>query len=529
MAVLRGIGKALVTTIIFFFVVELGLRALYGGRNALVEYIPLPYVVGDDYGPIPPWLDNLLILKPDPVLIWRNIPNARRAYVDIFTPAWSDADRIRLLRRFLPWLPPEFRSNPVWRIALNEEGFRSAPFPSQKRLGVMRIAAIGDSWTFGMNVDQDRTYPARVEALLSGQRGARNVEMMNFGILGYTSFQGLQLFKTRVLDLQPDVVIIGFGMNDSDVGGYRDKDVLKPGPVRWRDRVKSVTSHSELLALLNYLAREMTFHPKNLGDFLSADAKADQGKSNSTVNYDEMEPWTRVSPRDYEANLREMIRLSRARGARVVLLDNELWSESPYRAVLRTLSREEQVPLVDSLQIIADERLKIERGMEAQFHLVPAPNATSAASAAPASGTNVPVVFRVYQNAYAVPRQLSIAGNHPSLGNFSPNTVAMHDDGTNGDEHAADHVWSYRAMLPAGARFRYVFTNSGGRGRWEGLDLPHIREVQVVAQPEGAPMYLPVESFGRIYMQADNWHTDARGYDLIARAVVDALNQPSVH
>jgi hypothetical protein len=293
--------------------------------------------------------------------------------------------------------------------------------------------------------------------------------------------------------------------------------------------VKSVTSHSELLALLNYLAREMTFHPKNLGDFLSADAKADQGKSNSTVNYDEMEPWTRVSPRDYEANLREMIRLSRARGARVVLLDNELWSESPYRAVLRTLSREEQVPLVDSLQIIADERLKIERGMEAQFHLVPAPNATSAASAAPASGTNVPVVFRVYQNAYAVPRQLSIAGNHPSLGNFSPNTVAMHDDGTNGDEHAADHVWSYRAMLPAGARFRYVFTNSGGRGRWEGLDLPHIREVQVVAQPEGAPMYLPVESFGRIYMQADNWHTDARGYDLIARAVVDALNQPSVH
>src|ERR1051326_3432557 len=102
MAVLRGIGKALVTTIIFFFAVELGLHALYGGRNALVEYMSMPNVVGDDYGPIPPWLDNLLILKPDPVLIWRNIPNARRAYVDIFTPVWSDADRVKLLRRFLP-------------------------------------------------------------------------------------------------------------------------------------------------------------------------------------------------------------------------------------------------------------------------------------------------------------------------------------------------------------------------------------------------------------------------------------------
>jgi hypothetical protein len=68
-----------------------------------------------------------------------------------------------------------------------------------------------------------------------------------------------------------------------------------------------------------------------------------------------------------------------------------------------------------------------------------------------------------------------------------------------------------------------VYTNSGGAGRWEGLDLPHIRELQVPPALDGRPVYLPVESFGRIYMQADNWHTDAVGYDLIARAVVDAL------
>jgi hypothetical protein len=36
-------------------------------------------------------------------------------------------------------------------------------------------------------------------------------------------------------------------------------------------------------------------------------------------------------------------------------------------------------------------------------------------------------------------------------------------------------------------------------------------------------MYLAVESFGRLYMQADNWHTDAHGYDLIAQGVVAAL------
>jgi len=520
MRALRVAGKAILTTVVFFVVVEAGLRLVYAGRNLFVRYVPLPYVVGDDYGPIPPWLDSLLILRPDPVLIWKNIPNATRTYVDIFTPVRSDRDRTALLRRFLPWLPPEFRSNPVWRIALNDEGFRSAPFPKKKQLGAVRIACIGDSWTFGMNVEQDQMYPARVQALLKDRPAGGNVEVMNFGVLGYSSFQGLQLLKTRVLDLDPDVLVIGFGMNDSDVGGYRDKDIVSSAPPIWRDRVKAVTSHSEMIALLKYLAGVARFTPKTTGDFLDANAKADQGKSNATVNYDEMEPWTRVSPRDYEKNLREMIHLARSRGARTVLLDNELWAESPYRATLKKLSADEHVPLVDSLQMIADERTKIERGLESQFHLAPA---SAAASPAPAAAPAVPVVFRVYQGSAPVPKQLSIVGNHPALGNFVPNTILMRDDGTDGDEHAGDHVWSYRAILPAGTHVRYVYTNSGATGQWEGLDLPHVREAQVVAQPAGGPMYLTVETFGRLYMQADNWHTDARGYDLIARAVVDLL------
>jgi lysophospholipase L1-like esterase len=524
MRVLRAIGKSLITTLIFFALVEVGLRVVYAGRNALVTYVPLPYVVGDDYGPIPPWLDNLLILRPDPVLIWRNIPNARRNYVDIFTPVWRDSDRIALLRRFRPWLPKEFRSNPVWRIALNEEGFRSAPFSTTKKPGVLRVACIGDSWTFGMNVDQDQMYPARLEALLKANppAGARDVEVMNFGILGYTSFQGLQLLKTRVLDFQPDVVVIGFGMNDSDVAGYRDRDVLTPGPASWRDRIKTVTGHSELLALLKYVALAFRFHAQSFGEFLKADAKTDQGKSNANVNYDELEPWTRVSPRDYDRNLREMIQRARAQGARAVLLDNELWEGSPYRPVLRAMSREEHVPLVDSLQIIADARNGLEREMETRLQLARASVPTATASDA---GVETHVVFRVYEGLYGVPKQLSIVGNQAGVGNFSPNTIAMHDDGTGGDEHAGDHVWTFTGKLPAGTRVRYVYTNSGAPGQWEGLDLPHIREVQVSAQPDGRPMFLPVETFGRLYMQADNWHTDAAGYELIAQAIARALKE----
>jgi hypothetical protein len=119
--------------------------------------------------------------------------------------------------------------------------------------------------------------------------------------------------------------------------------------------------------------------------------------------------------------------------------------------------------------------------------------------------------------------QLFIVGTDPQLGALSPNTIALHDDGTNGDQRAGDGVWSGAATFRPGARISYVYTNSGRPGQWEGLDLPHIRSIQVPAVGDGTPVYLPIDTFGRIYMQADNWHTDRVGYDLIARAVADAV------
>ena len=45
---------------------------------------------------------------------------------------------------------------------------------------------------------------------------------------------------------------------------------------------------------------------------------------------------------------------------------------------------------------------------------------------------------------------------------------------------------------------------------------------------DGKAIYLPVETFGRVYMQADDWHTDATGYELIAAAVATAIQNSQV-
>src|SRR4029078_8111380 len=217
-ALLTGLAKSLITTPIVFVLAEAGLRVAYSARNAMVRRGPLPCSVGDDYGPTPPWLDRMLILVPDDQLIWRNLPSVRRTYVDIFSPAPTEASRTALLRRFLPTIPAEFDDSPTWTIALHSQAFRSDEFAAHRR-GTLRVACVGDSWTFGMNVDQDRTYPNRLSAALRAADARAEVE--NFGVLGYSSFQGLELLKSRVLQRRPDVVAIGFGLDDSQGCGQR--------------------------------------------------------------------------------------------------------------------------------------------------------------------------------------------------------------------------------------------------------------------------------------------------------------------
>jgi hypothetical protein len=223
-----------------------------------------------------------------------------------------------------------------------------------------------------------------------------------------------------------------------------------------------------------------------------------------------------------------MIRLARDHSARVVLLDNELWDGSPYRPVLRAIAADEGVPLVDSLAIVAAARERMEREIEARLGLEHAPHDrpprhADAAAPADAEDRSTRVVFRVSRGAYAVPTALSIVGPVPQLGDSQPNALLMHDDGTGGDERGGDGVWSFATEFAPGAHVTYVYTNSGARGRWQGLDVPHLRDVVIPPATDDRPTYLPIETFGRVYMQADDWHTDAAGYDLIARAVAAAI------
>jgi len=94
----------------------------------------------------------------------------------------------------------------------NSQGFRGKELGG-KQHGEFRIFTIGDSNTLGWGGSEDApNWPVHLEDLL--QESNNRFTVINAGVWGYTSFQGMRRFK-EVLGYDPDMVIISFGSNDA--------------------------------------------------------------------------------------------------------------------------------------------------------------------------------------------------------------------------------------------------------------------------------------------------------------------------
>lgn len=108
--------------------------------------------------------------------------------------------------RFRPRLPH--------RIRINSLGFRGPELPLEKATGTIRILCLGDSYMFGDYVNDDETFPAALERLMRRATGGPEIETVNAGVNGYTITDETDLAREKGMSLQPDLVIVGFVLND---------------------------------------------------------------------------------------------------------------------------------------------------------------------------------------------------------------------------------------------------------------------------------------------------------------------------
>lgn len=101
---------------------------------------------------------------------------------------------------------------------INSLGFRGKDTTHKKPPGTIRIAVIGDSFTFGIGVRNEHTLPSVLESQLIAETNNRNIEVLNLGVGGYNTEHEVNLLSNFGISLEPDIVIICFFLNDTNAG-----------------------------------------------------------------------------------------------------------------------------------------------------------------------------------------------------------------------------------------------------------------------------------------------------------------------
>lgn len=84
----------------------------------------------------------------------------------------------------------------------------------RKEPGVLRVVALGDSFTWGDKIARaDSTWPALLEDRLE-ERVAAPVEVVNLGQKGFTTVNEAEMLRRLGWQFEPDVVVVQFYLND---------------------------------------------------------------------------------------------------------------------------------------------------------------------------------------------------------------------------------------------------------------------------------------------------------------------------
>jgi hypothetical protein len=95
-------------------------------------------------------------------------------------------------------------------VQINSRGFRDVEHNYQKPAGTVRIAVLGNSWTEALQVPFENTYTSVLQTKLSQAQcfPGKRVEVLNFGVAGYSTAQELLLLQQKVWSYQPDLVVL---------------------------------------------------------------------------------------------------------------------------------------------------------------------------------------------------------------------------------------------------------------------------------------------------------------------------------
>ncbi len=262
---LINLGVLLASILVCLVALEVGLRLFWSG-----------YYVKEPKG----------YVQWSPMRGWENRPSVRTDYGE-----------------------PEFRTT----VIHNSWGFRGPEVTRANPEGRCRALVLGDSFTYGVGVENDETFSARMEQM------EPRLQALNTGVNGYGTSQELMLLVEKGLDFSPDLVIVAFFWNDVANTYLRSFPVfsLENGTLRYptaevepaprgtwpRERHRRFLRHSYAYRFLSDRIKLLRYRTKILLGIPVEDSEL--------LRPEEIEPAWELEL----ALLREIARLARERGA----------------------------------------------------------------------------------------------------------------------------------------------------------------------------------------------------------------------
>jgi len=105
----------------------------------------------------------------------------------------------------------------------NKFGFRDSEFELNPSPNTQRILVLGDSFTYGMGIKKGSdTYPKVLERLLNKNSiDNKHFQVINAAKKGYNTAQEFYLLKTIGIAQNPDLVILGYYINDTEPDNFK--------------------------------------------------------------------------------------------------------------------------------------------------------------------------------------------------------------------------------------------------------------------------------------------------------------------
>ena len=240
---------------------------------------------------------------------------------------------------YLPFIPrPNYQNG---KNKHNSLGFRGDEIQIPKPKGTFRIVLLGGSTTYTSGVpDYQKSYPYLLEMIL--KRTLPSVEVVNAGCIRYSTWESLINLEFRVLDLEPDIVVVYHGINDvhprlvypyeayrGDNSGARSPYV-RPEETFW-DRSAALRITRTRLGLRNSVAgllflRTHDYLSTNFTMEFLTQKQGEQYPSDVFLKHSAQEMLENNRPTYFRRNLENIVAICKFRGIKTVMM-TFAWSD----------------------------------------------------------------------------------------------------------------------------------------------------------------------------------------------------------